>query len=288
MAKKEDKKNVILNALDYNKNGQIDIEDIIVLSLNVPGVRISREDFLKKEFKNVCDEETLNKVVATNPKSAGISEQTIEKIADEIVKYERNCVSGISTLLGLPGGYALLATIPTDIVQYFGFLLRAAQKLLYLYGFQELEVTDKDSGLDTTTINAITLCLGVMYGVNGANAALIAVSKALANGVEKKILSTALTKGTIYPIVKETAKWFGIKMTKTVFAGAIKKAIPLVGAGVGFATTFFTFKPCCDRLRKTLRESYIYKRDRLPNKDEIVLEIDSKEKEENNKNNVQD
>lgn len=32
-----------------------------------------------------------------------------------------------------PGGFAMVATLPADIVQYYGYLLRATQKLLYLY-----------------------------------------------------------------------------------------------------------------------------------------------------------
>ena len=52
-----------------------------------------------------------------------------------MINFERNCVSGISAALGMPGGVAMSATIPADIVQYYGYTLRAAQKLMYLYGF---------------------------------------------------------------------------------------------------------------------------------------------------------
>lgn len=270
--KKIEKRNKIMDVLDYNKNGEIDIEDIIVLGMRVPGVKVDRIEFLTKELSNICEKEVLETAIVSTPIQAGISMDEIERLADEVVKYERNCVSGISTLLGLPGGYAMLASVPADIIQYYGFLLRAAQKLLYLYGFQQIISTDSDSGLDTTTINAITICLGVMYGVDAADKALIAMSKALANGVEKKLLNAALTKGTIYPIVKRVAKWFGIKMTKAVFAGAVKKAIPIIGAGIGFAATFFTFKPCCNKLRKTLRESYLYNKDKVEDKDELIID----------------
>jgi len=270
--KKIEKRNLIMDALDYNKNGKIDIVDIIVLGMSVPGVKVDRKEFLTKELSNICEKEVLETAIVSTPIQAGISKDEIERLADEVVKYERNCVSGISTLLALPGGYAMLASVPADIIQYYGFLLRAAQKLLYLYGFQQIISTDGDSGLDTTTINAIIICLGVMHGVFEADKALIAISKALANGVEKKLLNAALTKGTIYPIVKRIAKWFGIKMTKAVFAGAVKKVIPLIGAGIGFATTFFAFKPCCNKLRKTLRDSYLYNKDKVEAKDELIID----------------
>lgn len=275
MAKKgEEKKKKLLEALDYNKNGKIDVEDIIVLGLKTPGVKINRESFLKKEFQTICSKEKIDDIIKTSPKAAGINEKTIEKIADEVVKRERTCVSGISTVLSMPGGFAMLATVPADLIQYYGYLLRAAQELLYLYGFEQINFENEEDGLDSTTINAIIVCLGVMYGVNGANKALIAISKALATGVEKKLLAAALTKGTIYPLVKQIAKWFGVRMTKVIFAGAIKKAIPFVGAALGFATTFFTFKPCCENLRKTLRETYLYNPDREHEKDELVIDVE--------------
>ena len=96
-----------------------------------------------------------------------------------------------------------------------------------------------------------------MYGAVGTNNALKAIAKALAVGVEKKLLRTALTKGTIYPIVKSVAKWFSVKMTKDVFAGFFKKAIPVVGGVLGGGITFLSFKPCCDKLKASLQNTML-------------------------------
>ena len=96
-----------------------------------------------------------------------------------------------------------------------------------------------------------------MNGVATANSFIKAMSKALATGVEKKLLNTALTKGAIYPIVKSTAKWFGVKMTKEVFAGFFKKAIPIAGGVIGGGLTFVSFKPCCYRLKDALKDTML-------------------------------
>lgn len=272
MENTKNKRKSILEVLDFNKNGKVDIEDIIVLAMNLPGVKIKRDDFLKKEFSTKCSKETLDLAIATTPKDAGIDEKIIEKVASEVIKYERNCVSSISAALGVPGGWAMVATVPADLVQFYGYMLRAAQKLLYLYGFQQINVRDNDSGLDTATVNLITICLGVMYGVAGAKNALIAISKALAKGVEKKLLQAALTKGTVYPIVKRVAKWFGIKLTKALFAGAVKKIIPIIGGGLGFLVTFFSFQPCCERLRRNLRDNYLYNKERDNSNDDWIID----------------
>lgn len=250
-------KDSIVKALDQNGNGEIDIEDIITLAFKTPGVHVTRANFLQKELYKNHPQAVIDKAIATTPAQAGISSDEIDNIADEVINYERNCVSGISAALGAPGGWAMAATIPADIVQYYGYTLRATQKLLYLYGFPEVDSDEEGIRLDSQTINQLILCLGVMNGVAGANNAIKGMAKALAVGVEKKLLNAALTKGTFYPLVKEIAKWFGIKMTKSIFAGFFKKAIPVVGGIVGGGITFFSFKPCCYRLKAALQDTML-------------------------------
>ena len=248
-------KDKVVTTMDVNGDGQIDIEDIIIMGLRTPGICINRTDFIKKELSKKYSKEIIEKAITTTPLNAGISLEEINLIADNVIKFERNCVSGISTALGAPGGAAMVATIPADIIQYYGYMLRAAQKLMYLYGFPEIDVNEKGQTFDTETLNLLTGCLGVMYGVAGANNAIKAMAKALSVGVEKKLINTALTKGTIYPIVKSVAKWFGVKMTKEVFAGFFKKAIPVIGGIIGGGITFASFKPCCDKLQKSLQDT---------------------------------
>lgn len=245
----------VIKAIDQNGNGEIDIEDIIIVGLRTPGVRIDREEFLRKELFKNHSSEVIDDVVKFNPAHAGIELEEINKIADEVIQYERMCVSGISAALGAPGGAAMVATIPADIIQYYGYMLRATQKLLYLYGFPEIDVEEEGQKFDSETINILIICMGVMYGAAGANNALKAMAKALANGVERKLLNMALTKGTIYPIVKSVASWFGKKMTKEVFAGFFKKSIPVVGGVIGGGITYLSFKPCCEKLKQSLQNT---------------------------------
>lgn len=269
----EKSQQAILGAIDQNGNGEVDIEDVIIMGLKVPGIRIDRAQFLQNELRTKLPQDVIDDAIAFNPLHAKIPSELIEKIADEVIKYERNCVSGISAALGMPGGVAMAATIPADIAQYYGYMLRATQKLMYLYGFPAIDLDEKDQAFDSETMNTLIICLGVMYGVAGANNALKAMAKALATGVEKQLLRQALTKGTIYPIVKSVAKWFGVKMTKQVFAGFFKKAIPVVGGVVGGGITFVSFKPCCDKLRATLKNTMLSNPDYCPSKedDDLIL-----------------
>ena len=245
----------ILGAVDQNGNGEIDIEDVIIMGLKVPGIRIDRASFLQRELQKNFPQDVIDDAIEKNPMHAGIPAKSIDRIADEVIKYERACVSGISAALGMPGGVAMAATIPADIAQYYGYMLRATQKLMYLYGFPEIDMEEQGQSFDSETINILIVCMGVMYGAAGANNALKAMAKALAAGVEKQLLRKALTKGSIYPIVKSVAKWFSVKMTKEVFAGFFKKAIPVIGGVIGGGITFLSFKPCCDKLKSSLQNT---------------------------------
>ena len=247
----------MVEVLDQNGDGILDSTDLILISMKVPGVKVKRTEFLKKEFYKRYEQDVIDKAIETTPAKAGIKKEEIDKIADDVIKFERNAVSGISAALSMPGGAAMAATIPADIAQYYGYMLRAAQKLMYLYGFSEMDLDEDNLMLDSETINQLTLCLGVMYGVASATNAIKAFAKALGTGVEKKLLKTALTKGTIYPIVKSVANFFSIHMTKEVFAGFFKKAIPVAGGVVGGGLTYVTFKPCCDRLKNVLRDTIL-------------------------------
>ncbi len=261
----------LIKALDQDGNGQIDSADIIIMALKVPGVKVNRANFLRKELYKHCTPETIEKAIETTPAQAYIDPDIIDKIAAEVIKFERNAVSGISTALGIPGGVAMVATIPADIAQYYGYMLRAAQKMLYLYGFPEIEIGPEGVMLDSETLNSLTICLGIMYGVASANNAIKAMAKALATGVEKHLLKKALTKGTIYPIVKQVAKWFSVKMTKEIFAGFFKKIIPVVGGVVGGGITFFSFKPCCQRLQNALKDTVLSNPDHISTDEEKII-----------------
>lgn len=247
----------IVNVIDLNENGEIDVEDIIIYGIKTPGIRINRAEFLQKELFKNYPQEVIDIAIKCNPARAGIPSEEIDRIAGEVIKYERKFVTRIATVLGVPGGIFMLVAAPADFLQNYAYMIRAAQKLLYLYGFPEIVSEEKGEMIDAETVNILIICLGVMYGVAGANKALVTMGKALGKGVEKKLLNTALTKGAIYPIVKNVAKWFNIKMTKQVFAGAVNKGIPIFGAFIGGGITYLSFGPCCNKLKVSLQDTML-------------------------------
>lgn len=231
---------------------QISVEDVLRQTLKIPLVRIDRDKFLKKELSKICTEDVVALAIARNPAYAGIDRSTMDKIAQQAITYETNTATATSFAAGLPGGFAMAATIPADITQYFSHILRVMQKLAYCYGFDNFNLTDEE--IDEETLNQIMTFLGVMFGVSGANQGVRALAEVAAKKVSRSLAQKALTKGTIYPIVKKVATSVGIRMTKQVFANGVSKAVPVVGGVVAGGLTLATFLPNCNRLKKSFQE----------------------------------
>lgn len=225
---------------------------ILKSAMNLPGVQINRKDFLIKELSKHYPLNVVEIAIQKNPASAGITVKQLEKIAEACIKYETNKVTMISTAAGVPGGLAMLGTVPADTVQYFGHIIRILQKLIYLYGWKELY--NSDGEFDDNTTNQLTLFIGVMFGVNAANATVAKLAQSMALKVEKSLTNKALTKGVIYPIVKKVAGILGVKMTKEIFAKGVGKIVPLLGGVISGGLTYITFKPAAVNLKKHLKK----------------------------------
>ena len=166
MAKKEQKPEV-----------NISLENVIATAIQVPGVKVNRELFLREQFQKES-KELVEAIVENGPVNAQISQDSLRKMAKKIIN-ERTIVStGASFVAGLPGGLAMAATIPADMLQFYGVALRMAQELAYLYGEADLwngEFLDNDK-----VTNQLILYCGVMLGASGAAQAVRVMSSALA------------------------------------------------------------------------------------------------------------
>lgn len=253
-----------INAIDENGNGKIDLEDVIIKGLKTPGIKINRAEFLRKTLQKRFPQETIELAIAESPMRANVAQTEIDKMANDAINFERVCASGISAALSAPGGFAGIAAIPVDLTQYYAYLLRMAQKLLYLYGFPQIDTEETGEKFDDGTMNTLILCFGVMYGVAGANKALLTLARGLGNGLSKKFMKAAVTKGTVYPVLKKIAGVFGARLNKQITSKAIQNSVPVAGAVIGGGITFFSFKSCGEKLKKTLRDTYLSDPDYQP------------------------
>lgn len=225
----------------------------------MPGVRIHRDAYLRRELKRYCTEAQIERAIAESPAAAGIPGYVITQVANTSIKYETGKAAGLSALAGIPGGFAMLGTIPADLAQYIAHMLRVAQKLAYIYSWPDLFGDDDE--MDEATEGILTLFLGVMFGVQLAQSGVAKLSAMMAAQVVKKLPQQALTKGLIFPIVKKVAGYMGAEMTKKIFAGGVAKAIPVVGAVLSGGLTLGTFLPMSKKLQKHLASLELSKPD---------------------------
>ena len=90
----------------------IKFETMLVEATKFPMVKIDRELFLRKELRDRYTKEIVEKAIQYNPAYAGICVEDINKIAKSCIAAETIKVTTISAAAGLPGGLAIIGTIP--------------------------------------------------------------------------------------------------------------------------------------------------------------------------------
>ena len=223
-------------------------DKVMNAALSMPMVKVDRTAFLVKEFSMYDNADELRDKRPIDL----FDEEAIERAARGVINSHLTTATVTSTAAGIPGGLAMAATMPADIAQYYWHVLVVAQKLGYLYGWPDL--LDDKGQITEGTRNVLTLFVGVMFGAQAASKLVGEIAKQVSLQAAKRLPQQALTKTMYYPVVKQVAKWIGVKMTKDTFGRGIGKAIPILGGVLSGAITAISFKPMAEKLQKHLRE----------------------------------
>lgn len=227
--------------------------DFLKKVVRFPGVRINRDEFLRQELTKLrASEEVIERALATSPALAGVPLLALDTLAYETLTYETNKSAALSFAAGLPGGFAMLGTIPADLMQYYAHALRIMQKLAYLYGWRDL-LADVDE--DDEMLGVLAVFFGVMLGVGGAAQSLTAFARIAAKtAYQKHVTKRALMSITWYPVVKYSLRVIGINITKSSFTKGASKIVPVIGGFVSSGLTFMALQTQSARLKGHLRE----------------------------------
>ena len=186
---------------------------VLETSLRLPFVKVDRDEFLTKELSKFCTPMELITALQDSPVQV-LSKKEIDKLANQCISYHLTMVCGTSALMGLPGGWWMAGTIPTDITQFYGHILSLMQKLIYLYGWPSL--TDVNKQLDDESLKIMTLFVGAMMGNKLAVEALTKVV-----GQVSKNAGIKISEGIMAQYAIKIAQWIGINMTKESFAKGV-------------------------------------------------------------------
>lgn len=254
---------------------EIALESIITASVQLPGVKVVRDKFLAETF--ATEDVVLQEVLDSGPIKAGITQDRLSSIAGKLILKRTSQSSAASFLAGIPGGIAMAATIPADVMQFFGMALKLAQELAYLYGADDLW---KDGTIDEEKVKSqLILYCGVMFGVSGAVSGIRVLSTQIAKTTLHKLPQKALTKTFWYPIIKQIGKAIGVKVTKSTVAQGISKAIPIIGGVISGTLNFASMMPMATRLNDALNQAtFNYSSNDL---EADIIEIENLSKEAN-------
>ena len=219
----------------------ISFEAVITKAMELPLVKINRTEFLTKQFGKLVKPKTMERILSEGTVNAHVKMSVLDKMAKESINFETAKVTAISTASGIPGGLAMFGTIPADLAQFYAHVFRIAQKLAYIYGWQEI-------GSDEATQNRLILFLGVMSGVQAAGKAVMQFAVEAGPKIGARVAAKPLTKTAWYPILKSVLAAVGIKITKSSVGLFISRAIPVVGGVLSGGLTLATFKPMAKKL----------------------------------------
>lgn len=241
-------KNEVIIQDNKEITSDIMLEEIICKAIQIPGVKVDRNKFLAEIFSSKVD--LLENIINNGPIGVGITREEINNIANRLIMKRTSQSSIASFAAGIPGGLAMAATIPADILQFFGMSLRLAQELSYLYGADDLWENGKID--DDKVKNQLILYCGVMFGVSGAVSGVRVLSTQVAKTALKKIPQKALTKTFWYPIIKKICSFVGYTLTKKTLASGVSKAIPVIGGVISGTINFASMMPMARKLNDTL------------------------------------
>ena len=265
---------------------EFSMEKVISSAVQLPGVKVDRDEFLKEQFAG--SDINIQDIIMLGPVEAGISREDISGMVNKLIIKRTSQSSIASFAAGIPGGLAMAATIPLDVMQFFGMALKLAQEISYMYGAHDLWVDGKID--DERVRSQLIMYCGVMFGVSGAVSGVRVLSTQIAKTTLKKLPQKALTKTFWYPIVKQFGKVISVKVTKSTVAKGVSKAIPVIGGVISGGLNFASMLPMAKRLYNALdKATFDYSEEDFENdleimdkiaKNEIIIDTEPSKREE--------
>ena len=226
-------------------------DEVLAQAIRLPGTSVSRAGYLA-EVVSRKHPRLVQRAIDTTPARAGLTEREIEKIAKKSLGKDGRRTTALSFAAGIPGGVAGAVTIPADLVQFYGYLIRAIQKLTYLYGWRDLAYVDP-AQTDIATAAALVIMLGVMAGVEQANTVLARLARLRASGADDTRLRTALAARAMQDEVNQISTELTMRMAKRLTGQVAGKTIPVVGGIVSGIITGSGFDEMAKRMLRELK-----------------------------------
>ncbi|MGX7014483.1 EcsC family protein [Vagococcus silagei] len=216
-------------------------------ALKLPWIKVNRTEFLVKLFGNqVLD---LNQLIAKGPQ-VYFSQDELDQLVQERINLLTTQSSFVSFATGIPGGFAIAATIPADIAQFYAYCLKLAQEIAYIYGYEDIWLNENQ--LDENAKNTLILYIGIMLNVDTAASALRVLSSRLSAKSMKKLNNDTLNQAIYQPVTENVLAILNEKLAKVSVTKGVAKLIPVVGGVISGGTNYVEMKKMAERLKVEL------------------------------------
>ena len=90
---------------------------VMAAAMAIPGVKVERKEYLSMTLMHYCEVDVLKDIIDGHRPSDFIDKSVLEQLAKSVINKHLREVTAISAAMGLPGGWFMAGTIPTDIAQ---------------------------------------------------------------------------------------------------------------------------------------------------------------------------
>lgn len=221
------------------------LDDAIDQAMMLPGVPIDRMEFLGSALAKYPPA-VVDEAMRSSPALAGIPPRKLSRIAGKALGREARRTTVASMAAGLPGVAAAPVTIPADLVQMYGHLIRGIQILSYVYGWGDLCCATSEC-VSATTRRALVIFLGAMAGMEQAEAELAR----LAPLRRTALIAPAVDNSQAVAPLRDA---LSLRMAHRLTGQVVGKTIPLAGAIISGTISYGGFSDMWKRLRKVLAD----------------------------------
>lgn len=242
---------IIDKIMDWVNWGTDMYETIMKATLRFPFARLDRKQYLQNALKKHLSDDEIQTAINSDPTRLLTSEQ-LDKLAQKEYRKNIRLTTFISFLTALPTNWMMWPCIVLDLIQFQIHVFIISQKLLFLYGKDEETAPNAD---EQEKANRLMLIIStIMIGKQK----LSRMAKSAAGIITKKIIERyavrVLSKFVIFNFIRQTAKWMGISITKTMLINGINLLIPIACAAISALVSYILIAPMAKKLHQHLKE----------------------------------
>lgn len=210
--------------------------------------RVDRKEWLSKVLAPFVSGEDLERIDHLRPEDL-VAPEILDKLANDEVAYA-SCKSTLfSCATTLVGRYSLMGANLVDATSFWIYEIRLAQKLAYLYGWDDFYFNARAT---QETLSRTVAILGYGLEIHSMKGVLLSVAYDLIPAVGEKLQGADCTPSQ-QECIKLTAQQLAVA-TKSIFSSLVGRQSSLGGVLLAGATNLFVYKRMARRMQEILQE----------------------------------